>query len=597
MNKILDAHPVSMLHTFEARFPTDVTLDALLAENAAHWAWGLRKAWSFLYRLRLSRAQAYAELKKLEFTSKQVESLLTATEMKRSGLVEATRYQLRQRELALYNRERALEDKRKKIRSLEKRQAALRTKRADYAPKPGKERTKRFLKALVTLREVDAELAFCRNWVRQNERVLRDKNGRLESLRADLAADRLSLCFGSKRLLAQRPTEHTADTTPFASVASWRGAWTEARDGQWWSIGHTDKPSGNAEVQWLPETNQLRIRLTDKVAHRRMAERGVPRSGTQQKFMPLRMQCRFVTLNGVDFVSHKGVARAALLDAFGKRPVTMRVLYRLQPDGSRAWYVQASIDLPTGFQLEMATSREAGVLGLDFNARGVAWCAVKPDGNCGHGQHGFLSWTLKGRTDRERRQEIGTVVAQLARHAKRMKLPMAIEALDFSTKKAAARAGAVNKRYNDMLGSLPSAQFAEMMERTCEKEHLKLYCVSPLFSSVGGFTKYGRPNRMNADTSAALWLGRQALYGEVWKTKGAVCHVGIHDERLIFSHLPATPMRSMTALAGAQWRDVAWGLGSNRRKWGEKFRDWHAARVEAASRPKGQPALALAPAG
>jgi hypothetical protein len=39
------------------------------------------KAWSFLYRQRLSRAQAYAELKKLEFTSKQVESLLTATEM------------------------------------------------------------------------------------------------------------------------------------------------------------------------------------------------------------------------------------------------------------------------------------------------------------------------------------------------------------------------------------------------------------------------------------------------------------------------------------------------------------------------------------
>jgi hypothetical protein len=313
--------------------------------------------------------------------------------------------------------------------------------------------------------------------------------------------------------------------------------------------------------------------------------------------MPLRMQCRFLTVDGVDFVSHKGAARAALLDAIGKRPVTMRVLYRLQDAGTRAWYVQASIDVPTGFEPATAASREAGVMGLDFNARGVAWCAVKPDGNRVRDQHGFFTWSLKGSTDSERKQEIGMVVAHLARHAKRLKLPMAIEALDFATKKASARAGAVNKRYNDMLGSLPSAQFEDLMLRACEKQHLKLYSVNPLFSSVGGFTKYGRPNRMNADTSAALWLGRQALYGEVWKTEGAQCNVGIFDERLVFSHLPATPMQSMTALAGAQWRDVARGLGKNRKLWGKKFHSWFLCQVEAASRSKEQPALASLPAG
>ena len=586
-----------MLHTFEARFPTDAVLAPLLAENAQHWSWGLRKAWSFLYRQRLSRAQAYAEVKKLGFTSKQVESLLTAAEMKRSALVEAAKYQLRQLELVLYKRERALADKRKKIRSLEKRLAALRKKRDQFAPKAGKERTKRYLKALSTLRGVDTELVFCHNWVRQKERVLKDKQGRLKRQRADLAADRFSLCFGTKKLLAQRPAKHNVDTTPFASLAAWQASWAAARDGQWWAIGHTDKPGGNPEVQWLPETQQLRIRLTDKLAHRLMDERGVPRSGPQQQFMPLRMQCRFLVIDGIDFVSHKGAARAALIDAFGKRPVTMRVLYRLQDDGNRAWYVQASVDVPTGFQPDTACGLEGGVMGLDFNARGVAWCVVKPDGNRLRDQHGLLTWTLKGRPDAERKQEIGSVVAQLARHAKRRQLPIVIEALDFATKKAAARAGAVNKRYNDMLGALPSAQFAERVLRTCEKQHLKLYSVNPLFSSIGGFTKYGRPNRMNADTSAALWLGRQALYGEVWKTEGVTCHVGVHDERLVFSHLPATPMQGMTALAGAQWKDVAWGLGRNRRLWGAKLRAWVDARVEAASRSQEHPAPALSPAG
>lgn len=49
--------------------------------------------------------------------------------------------------------------------------------------------------------------------------------------------------------------------------------------------------------------------LTDKLAHERMDVLGVPHSGTQQKFMPLRMQCRFITLENVDFHSHGGFAR------------------------------------------------------------------------------------------------------------------------------------------------------------------------------------------------------------------------------------------------------------------------------------------------
>jgi hypothetical protein len=391
------------------------------------------------------------------------------------------------------------------------------------------------------------------------------------------------------------------DTTPFDSPQHWQAVWHNARDGQWWSVGHTDEESGNKELRWLPESNQLRLRLTDRLAHRHMDERGVPRSGTQQKFMPLRMRCRVVTIDGIDFTSHKGAARAALLDAFGKRPVTLRVLSRLQSDGSRAWYVQASLDVPSGFEAGRPVTRESGVLGLDFNARGVAWCAVKPDGNRLRDQHGFMPWQLKGLTEAERKQVIGTAAAQLTRHAKRLSMAVAIESLDFSTKRLMARAGAVNKRYNDMLGNLPSAQFEQLMLRACEKQHLTLYSVNPVYSSVGGFANYGRPNRMNADTSAALWIGRQALLAEVRKDDGPRAYMKHFDERLVFSHLPATPMRSMKALAGAQWRDVAWGLGSNRRAWGEKLRRWVELQVEAASRSGSkvpqQPAPALSPAG
>ncbi|MDE2606969.1 MAG: hypothetical protein KGL68_13710 [Burkholderiales bacterium] len=495
----------------------------------------------------------------------------------------------------------AIAEKEKKIKALEKRRAKVRAQRDKAAPAGRRERSPKYLRALSTLREIASELAFCRNWVKQKQRVLDAKRGTLRGLRQRLDAGRFGLCFGSKELLRQRPGAHNEDETPFRSLEDWRLAWRVARDGQWWSLGATDKPSGNPEVQWLPETNQLRVRLTDKIAHERMDERGIPRSGGKQKDMPLRMQCRFVVIDEVDFVSHKGAARAALIDAMGRQPVTMRVLCRLQDDGSPAWYVQASIDLPTGFEEQTARSREAGVLGLDFNARGVAWCAVKPDGNRlvinRMVQAGFMHWDLRGRTDKERKQEIGTVVAQLARRAKRLDLPVVIENLDFATKKLAARAGAVSKPYNDMLGSLPSAQFAEMVARACEKQHLKLYLVNSSYSSVGGFTKYGMPNRMNADTSAALWLGRQALMGTVWKTEGARNFVKKFDERLVFPHLPATRTQRTKALAGAQWKDVAWGVGTNRKLWGAKLRSWFLCRVETASDSKEEPAQAPSPPG
>lgn len=309
-----------------------------------------------------------------------------------------------------------------------------------------------------------------------------------------------------------------------------------------------------------------------------MDARGVPRAGGKQSDMPKRMQCRFLVLDNVDFISHKGLASAALKGTFGRLPVTMRILSRLQDDGTLAWYVQASVDVPTGFAPETACSREGGVLGLDLNARGVAWGIVKPDGNQlvvnGTPQRGFIAWELRGLSDEARKQIIGTVVLKLAEKAQQLGVAVAIENLDFATKKLTMRAGAVSKRYNEMLSSLASSQFAEMMARACEKRRVKLYLVNPSYSSVGGYAKYGRLNRCNADEAAALWLGRQALLGTVWKTEGAQNYVKKHDERRVFPHLPATRMQSMKALAGVQWKDVARGLGKNRQLWGAKLHKW-----------------------
>ena len=143
----------------------------------------MRKTWALLYRQRLTKAQAYAELMKHDFTSAQVGSMLLSAEMRHAGLVELKKYELKQLELAVDRRERAVFDKSKKVLALTKRQFKLRAKRDKFAPKPGKERTKRYLETLRVLRDVDDELTFCRNWIAQKKRALRDKRGKRGNLK------------------------------------------------------------------------------------------------------------------------------------------------------------------------------------------------------------------------------------------------------------------------------------------------------------------------------------------------------------------------------------------------------------------------------
>ena len=371
------------------------------------------------------------------------------------------------------------------------------------------------------------------------------------------------------------------------SVDEWKEAWSDARQCQWWSVGNKNKPSGNQEVQWLPETNELRIRLTDKVAHACMDALGIPHSGGNSKDMPARMASRFIVIDGVSFDSHEGKAGEWIKNAFGKQPVSMRVLYRRDATGEMVWYVQASLDVDTGYKEETASNNLGGVLGVDLNAAGVAWSVVKPDGNRlvvdSKAVRGFIPWNLKGLSDLERKQIIGEAGKQLATMAQEFGVGIALENLDFATKKLTMRSGQVSKRYNEMLSSFASSQFQSMAQRAAERLGVTVYMVNPAFSSVGGYTKYGRINRCNADEAAAHWRARQALYGSVWKTEGNTKFVKKQNERLVFAHLSATRTQSTKALADVQWKNVGRALVKNRIAWDANTKTWFQLRVESAS--------------
>jgi IS605 OrfB family transposase len=227
---------------------------------------------------------------------------------------------------------------------------------------------------------------------------------------------------------------------------------------------------------------------------------------------------------------------------------------------------------------------------------------VKPDGNRlvvdSKAVRGFIPWNLKGLTDLERKQIIGTAAKQLAEIAQELGVGIALENLDFATKKLTMRAGQVSKRDNEMLSSFASSQFQSVVQRAAERVGVTIYMVNSAFSSVGGYTKYGRLNRCNADEAAAHWLARQALYRSGWKTEGNTKFVKKQSERLVFAHLSATRTQSTKALADVQWKNVARALGKNRIVWGANFKNWFQLRVESAclsgtDRPSEKPSMEM----
>lgn len=577
-----------MIHTFETRLRvTDKQADVLTA-FCAEWSRGLRTTYAAVNRGD-DPPTLYRRLTASGLTSHQAGSLIRHAEAKHKTLRELKAGELARRQAAIDKRDRALTAKHRELDRLAKRRAKLIEQRAAWAPRDGRPQTKRFRQVLEGLRTVGPAIAACQRWICGKETVLSDKRAQAGRLAEQLDSGRLPLCFGSAKLLAQRPVAANAETTPFESVEDWRAAWDDARDGQVWSVGHADKPSGNREMLWDPFERTLRVRLSDTLARGRMAalsaELGMDIEHGPQKLSQLRMQCRFLTFTDVDFPSHKGFARAAIVAAQGERPVTMRLLRRRLDDGGVGFYLQASVEVA---DKPPTATRLSGVLGVDLNAGGAAWCAVKPDGNrlvtAAGAQTGFIEWDLRGRTAAQRKAILSEAASELVNRAADLGMAVAIEALDFAGKRAGLAAGARGareRRYNGMLSSFASRQFAELVERKCARAGVALYKVQPAWSSVGGFVKYGTINHLGVDEAASLWLARQALYGVVPRDAGTLRYVKTFHERIAIPHLPVDRKQRKKALAGVTWGDLAQAMGPDRRLWGRSLRQWKGSVVDA----------------
>lgn len=178
------------------------------------------------------------------------------------------------------------------------------------------------------------------------------------------------------------------------------------------------------------------------------------------------------------------------------------------------------------------------VLGIDLNQKGLAYTVVKADGNRlvkdKKPVNGFISWELAKKSTYQRKAIISETLTQIINIAKTHNVTtIAIENLDFNNITANMNSGyKSNNKHNEIISQFAKTQFKELLTRKCQRLGFTVNLVNPVFSSIGGFIKYGLINKVPVDLAASHWLARQALFGICYKTENNINYIKKYEEAI-----------------------------------------------------------------
>lgn len=586
-----------MIHTFETRLNLNSSQQDILNVFCNDFSHGCMIAWSMKNRLGCSKSQIYKELTtKYKLTSKQAGSVYIYIDAQYSAIRELKKHELKELFSAIEKRSKSILDKQQCVVSLQKKIAK------NKKIKSLNKKDKFYYEALKVIDLSQNKIKKYNSWINHKKKILIKKQAQLLKLEFSIKSGNFSVCFGTKKLFKQRPTEFNKKTTPYLTVGEWESDWNLSRNNFSYSVGEKGLLCCNPEFHYDIENKLLKIRLNDKIALDRMKalEKELNLSfitGISAKESNLRMKCRFLKINNIEFKSHKGLANEYLKailskqDKSNKTPLTYRVIKRetsIKIDGKSTigYYLQVSFnteDLNMKINhseniKKYALEKNKGVLGVDLNVKGLAWTVVKPDGNRlvknNKGLSGFIHWDLDSKSTAQAKHIIENTCHQIVNIALEHEVGISIENLDFSNKKLEMKSGYINKSYNKMLSSLCTTRFKEFMQRLTHKKFINLYIVNPMYSSVGGFVKYGLVNHVGVDIAASHWLARQALYGQIYKEDSNVKYIRKFDEVVTLPYLSTVVKQSKIYTDELKWKDIALALGYNRKMWSKNLHDY-----------------------
>ena len=332
--------------------------------------------------------------------------------------------------------------------------------------------------------------------VHQKRRRLANLKSKLAVLQADIAAGRVRLCFGSKRLWRK---QHHLEANGYASHEEWRRDWRDARSNEFFVLGSRDETSGcQLCVASIADDGSLTLRL-------RMPDCLAEQYG------------KYLVIEGVRFAYGHGQVLAALASnaeyvayrrehgdqAARATELGQPISYRFKRD-AKGWRVFATTELP---ELEITTDRWRGAIGVDLNADHVAVAETDASGNY------VNAWRVPlvtyGKNTNQAEALIGDTVASVVEYARGAGKPLVIEKLDFRQKKAVLEGE--SRKYSRMLSSFAYGKVKAYFLSRGYREGVEIIEVNPAYSSVVGRVKFMERYGLTVHQAAALVLARRYL--------------------------------------------------------------------------------------
>ena len=332
--------------------------------------------------------------------------------------------------------------------------------------------------------------------VHQKRRRLGNLQSRLAALEADIAEDRVRLCFGSKRLWRK---QHHLTENGYSSHEEWLWDWREARSDEFFVLGSRDETAGCqlcvATVAG-DGTLTLRLRIPDCLADQHgkyLVIQGVRFAyGHEQMLAALDSNAEYARYR------REHGEKAARTTSLGQA-----ISYRFKRDekGWRVFVTTNMMDVP------VITDKERGAVGVDLNGDHLAVAETDASGN--YVNAFSVPLVTYGKSQHQAEAIIGDSVANVVEYAREVGKPIVIERLDFRQKKAALEGEL--RRYSRTLSSFSYGKVKAYFLSRGYREGVEVHRVNPAFSSVIGRVKFMERYGLSVHQAAALVLARRLL--------------------------------------------------------------------------------------
>ena len=347
--------------------------------------------------------------------------------------------------------------------------------------------------------------------VHGKRRRLANLKFRLSGLEADLAAGRVRLCFGSKKLWRK---QYDLKANGYASHEEWLEEWRDVRSNEFFVLGSRDETAGcQLCVASVNDdgTLTLRLRMPDGLAG---------------------LHGKYLVVPSVRFASGHDVVLAALGSnteyavyrrEHGEKAARVAALgqaisYRFKRD-AKGWRVFATTELP---EVAVTTDRRRGAIGVDLNADHLAVAETDASGNY------LNSWRVPlvtyGKRHHQGEALIGDAVASVVEYARGVGKPLVIEKLDFRQKKAVLEGE--SRKYSRMLSGFSYGKIKAYFLSRGYRQGVEVHQVNPAYSSVVGRVKFMERYGLTVHQAAALVLARRLLGCSERIPSRWVCPVG-----------------------------------------------------------------------